>query len=85
MEEVTKKLATEKQVENMLDLGDEKEKVVNGCHDVFINDVCWYYQYCYFKYGFEYCCIIVGINRSEAVNLLRNASEMQMHVKKVDS
>ena len=39
MEEVTKKLATEKQVENMLDLGDEKEKVVNGCHDVLMMSV----------------------------------------------
>ena len=39
MEEVTKKLATEKQVENMLDLGGEKEKVVNGCHDVLMMSV----------------------------------------------
>ena len=39
MEEVTKKLATEKQVENMLDLGDEKEKVVNGRHDVLMMSV----------------------------------------------
>ena len=39
MEEVTKKLATDKEIENMLDLGDEKEKVFNGCHDVLMMPV----------------------------------------------
>ena len=39
MEEVTKKLATDKEIENMFDLGDEKEKVVNGCHDVLMMPV----------------------------------------------
>ena len=46
--------------------------VCNGCHDVIM--MCSDSKYCYFKYsGVDYRCIINGISKSEAVNLLQNA------------
>ena len=46
--------------------------VANGCHDMLIMSMNLNYTTVLNFHGVDYCCIIDGISKGEAINILQN-------------